>query len=249
LRRITCTSCDRTARSCSSQSSRSDNDGATWVLLAQPVKPGFEYVWTHGDRWFNFGNSGGAAIYYSGVGLDRARAHLHFEVNLLLNEHFGEWRDTRHTRWSATHGRFHGYNLAGVSPVEVLLQSRDAAPFSMAELFAEARPDVTVHVPAGPPPELLSRYPWLCQSCEGDPPPEWAMSWEVGLTRAGLPVRIEPSNRRVETLQLGRVDGFVTADYLHSRLLTRRGGNADLTTACRELLSLLFTRPGMVPRW
>ena len=186
---------------------------------------------------------------YSGRGLDRARAHLHFEINLLLNEHFYAWRDARNTRWSATHGRYHGYNLAGVSPVEILERSYDAQNFSIVDLLAHQQADLTVYVPAGPPPDLLKRYPWMCRSCRGGPPPEWATSWEVGLTCAGLPVRVEPSDRRVATLQLGDVDGFVEADYLASRLLTRPGPGADLDDTGRALLSLLFTRPDLVPTW
>ena len=183
---------------------------------------------------------------YSGRGLDRARAHVHFEVNLLLNEHFGAWRDGRHARWASTHGRFHGYNLAGLSPVELL---GSGSPAFLIERLMNEQVDLTVLVPAGPPPELLGRYPWLCHSCEATGPPDWAQSWEVGLTRNGTPVRIEPSDRRVATLQLGTVDNFVTADYLSSRLLTRQGPGATLSSSARELLSLLFARPDLVPQW
>ncbi|NNF59145.1 MAG: M23 family metallopeptidase [Rhodothermaceae bacterium] len=183
---------------------------------------------------------------YSGQGLDRDRAHLHFEVNLLVNEHFGAWRDARHPRWRDTHGRFHGYNLVGVSPVELL---GSGSPAFLIEQLLSERADVTVRVPAGPPPDLLGRYPWLCHSCGEDGPPRWAWSWEVGLTRDGRPVSIEPSERRVETPTLEQVDPYITADYLHARLLTRRGPGAELSTSARERLSLLFARPDLVPQW
>jgi hypothetical protein len=71
----------------------------------------------------------------------------------------------------------------------------------------------------------------------------------VSLTRAGLPVRVEPTNRAVTTLELGDVGGFVTDDYLASRILTRPGAGASLNAAGRSLLALLFARPGEVPRW
>ena len=186
---------------------------------------------------------------HSGRGLDRERAHLHFEINLLLNDAFWAWRDGRHTRWSATHGRFHGANLAGVSPVEILERSYGARHFSIVDLLAHQQPDVTAYVPGGPPPDLLDRYPWMCRSCRGGPPPEWAPSWEVGLTRAGLPVRVEPSDRRVTTPRLAEVDPLVTENYLASRILTRQGPGADLNATGRALLALLFTRPDHVPDW
>ena len=185
---------------------------------------------------------------YSGQGLDRERAHVHFEINLLLNEHFTTWRTARNARLTPIHGRFHGSNLAGVSPVEILERSYGARNFSVVDLLAHQEADLTVYVPAGPPPDLLDRYPWMCRSC-GGAPPDWAPSWEVGLTLGGVPVRVEPSERRVTALRLGDVDGFVEATYQASRLLTRPGPGADLSAAGRALVSLLFTRPDYVPDW
>ncbi|MDX1420237.1 MAG: M23 family metallopeptidase [Rubricoccaceae bacterium] len=184
---------------------------------------------------------------YSGSGLDRERAHLHFEVNLLLNEHFWAWRDARRPRWPATHGRYHGYNLAGISPAELLVRSREPG-FSITAWLAEEEAEVTALATAGPPPELLARYPWLCRSCEGAPP-DWAPSWEVGFTRGGRPVSVEPRERPVAEVALGRVDGILTADYREARFLTRRGPGADLNRSGRLMLSLLFARPDRVPTW
>lgn len=184
---------------------------------------------------------------YSGEGLDRARAHLHFEVNLLLNEHFWAWRDARRPRWPATHGRYHGYNLAGVPPAELLLRSREPG-FSIAGWLAGEEAEVTALATAGPPPDLLRRYPWLCRSCEGAVP-DWAPSWEVGFTRGGRPVSIEPRDRPIDAVALGRVDGIIMADYREARFLSRRGPGADLNGSGRLMLSLLFARPDRVPTW
>lgn len=185
---------------------------------------------------------------YSGTGLDRDRAHVHFEVNLLLNEHFGAWRAARNPRWGSNHGRFHGLNLAGIAPAEFLTQARFGVGFSIRDWVTSQYEDVTAFVPAGSAPDILTRYPWLCRACDGAIP-EWAPSWEVGFTRGGLPVRIEPSDRRVATLELGRVDPFVEADYLESRMLSRRGSGASLSSSGRSLISLLFARPELVPTW
>jgi murein DD-endopeptidase MepM/ murein hydrolase activator NlpD len=186
---------------------------------------------------------------YSGNGLDRARAHLHFEVNLLLNAHFSVWRDARHPRWRAAHGRYHGTNLAGVSPVRVLLRSRSDAGSAVASLLADEEEDVTVYVPGGPPPDLLERYPWLCRACDGAPPPARGRSWEVGLTRSGLPVRVEPAERLVGGVRLAHVSPDLAADYQASRMLTHAGPGAELSDAALNLLTLLFTRADYIPAW
>ena len=186
---------------------------------------------------------------YSGNGLDRDRAHLHFEINLMLNEHYDLWQEERRPRWSSRHGRYHGFNLAGVSPIELITYNLRRPRASILAMLSSERADVTAFVPAGPPPNLLERHPWLCRSCNGDPPPDWAWSWEVGFTRAGRPVSIEPSDLHIASIELGRIDAQVRADYLHSRILTRRGPGSALNSTARLLLSVIFTRPDQVPNW
>ena len=186
---------------------------------------------------------------YSGSGLNRARAHVHFEINLMLNEHFVLWRDERRPRWASRHGRYHGYNLAGVSPVELITYNLRRPHASILAMLASELVEVTAYVPGGPPPNLLERHHWLCRSCSGKPPPDWAWSWEVGFTRAGRPVSIEPSDLHLASIELGRIDPLVRADYLHSRLLTRRGPGSTLNTSARLLLAMIFTREDRVQNW
>lgn len=187
-------------------------------------------------------------IGYSGNGLDRDRAHVHFEVNLMLNEHFVEWRNERRSRWPETHGRFHGYNLAGAPPMEILSR-RDSPRGAITEFLQSERAEITVFVPGGATPNILTRYPWLCRTCESGALPDEANSWEVGFTRAGRPVYIEPARQRLTGLLLGRVDIAVQSNYLASKILTRRGPNADLNDRGRLLLSLMFAQPDNVPDW
>lgn len=185
---------------------------------------------------------------YSGDGLDIDRAHVHFEINLMLSEHFVEWRNVRHPRWSGTHGRFHGYNLTGIPPMEIL--SRRHNPRNSIIDFLQSEPaEITVFVPGGPTPDMLEPYPWLCRTCENGQLPESANSWEVGFTRAGRPVYIEPAQPSLSAILLGRIDGLTRANYLASRILTRRGPGADLNERGRQILSLIFTQEGEVPEW
>src|SRR5690606_35768989 len=50
---------------------------------------------------------------YTGRGIDRRRAHVHFEINMLLNQNYPEWHRSN-VRGSNWHDVFHGYNLAGL---------------------------------------------------------------------------------------------------------------------------------------
>ena len=53
----------------------------------------------------------------------------------------------------------------------------------------------------------------------------------------------------IASIELGRIDALVRADYLHSRILTRRGPGSALNSTARLLFSVIFTRPEQVPNW
>ena len=56
--------------------------------------------------------------------IGRERAHVHFELNLFVNENFASWYKKYFTQHN-DHGIWNGYNLAGLDPREVLLGERD----------------------------------------------------------------------------------------------------------------------------
>ena len=189
-------------------------------------------------------------IGYSGNVPSRDRAHLHFEVNLLLNTSFPWWMEVRRRRARNRHGLYHGSNLAGADAAAFLNRLSRPGGDSARRIVLDQPEDVTVLVPGGPPPDLLRRYPWLCGAC-GDGPPPRAPAWEVGLTRAGLPVRIAPSPRRLGAPELLTVAPRVMRRYEYSRMIRRRDDAVELSRWGRRHLALLFTRPGTdgVPLW
>src|SRR5690606_27035798 len=62
---------------------------------------------------------------YTGVGINKARAHLHLEIGLLLSESFQEWYDRTYNDGRNYHGCFNGRNLAGVDVERLYLALRD----------------------------------------------------------------------------------------------------------------------------
>jgi murein DD-endopeptidase MepM/ murein hydrolase activator NlpD len=54
------------------------------------------------------------------------RAHLHFELNLLLNDRFAAWFRAEHPKDTNDHGLWNGQNLVGLDPRLILLQQRRA---------------------------------------------------------------------------------------------------------------------------
>lgn len=54
--------------------------------------------------------------------ISKSRAHLHFELTLIVNDQYDSWRRKTQRGSKNQHGKFNGINLAGFDPAEVLEQ-------------------------------------------------------------------------------------------------------------------------------
>ena len=57
--------------------------------------------------------------------ITRDRAHVHFELNLLVNDNFAAWFKTASPGERNDHGEWNGQNLNGLDPREILLQEHN----------------------------------------------------------------------------------------------------------------------------
>ena len=96
---------------------------------------------------------------YTGRFINRARAHVHFEVDLMINDNIGPWL-ARHYGRAVPHGRFFGTNLAGLNPTE-LLEAAQAPDFDFVRYVRSLPVGYRVAVPGDRPLDLLNRYPWM----------------------------------------------------------------------------------------
>lgn len=140
---------------------------------------------------------------YTGRGIDRRRAHLHFEINMMLNESFQEWYDARY-RSTNRHGVYNGINLAGLN-VAQLYESLQREPGLTIDQFIMSQDAAyKIAVPNNGPIDLTYRYAWLESSrypWQGD-----AASWEISFTATGLPIRVEASSRSATTPKVTSVE-------------------------------------------
>ena len=67
-----------------------------------------------------------------------ANAHLHFELNLMLNSRFDQWY--RKQKLTPDHGDFNGWNLLGLDPLEILLRFAAEPEFTLTEYLRELTP-------------------------------------------------------------------------------------------------------------
>lgn len=128
---------------------------------------------------------------YSGVGLNKTRAHLHLEICLMINSSY----DLIVTPPENKHGLFNGLNLVGFDGADVLLACKNGQPFSLSRYFNSLKEHYRVIVPRRGTMDLLRRHPFLYKGRWGQP----ARSLEIAFTQEGIPIAIYPSDKEVTT--------------------------------------------------
>lgn len=134
---------------------------------------------------------------YTGSGLDRRRAHLHLELNLLLSSRFQEWHARLDPVEPARTG-YHGFNLVGLDLAALYLALEKDPALTIPAFLQNQSAYFQVTAPADSRlPEILVRYPWLCPQPLSAETPLHNASWTISLTASGLPLRLQPSDEVV----------------------------------------------------
>ena len=63
----------------------------------------------------------------TGETIGKDRAHVHFELNLLINDNFASWYKKASPNQRNDHGEWNGQNLNGLDPREILLAEHNPA--------------------------------------------------------------------------------------------------------------------------
>jgi murein DD-endopeptidase MepM/ murein hydrolase activator NlpD len=174
---------------------------------------------------------------HTGEGIDQRRAHVHVELNLLLNSQFEAWHAANYSSPNH-HGIYNGMNLLGLNIQELYAAYRKNPALSVAA-FVRANPAYyELTVPGGATMEIANRYPWL----RDDPsilaivPP----SWVVRCNAWGLPVSIKPGAKVVSIPQVTWVkDGAIPHYYNTRGILIGSGSSAKLTASGLQFVNLL----------
>jgi murein DD-endopeptidase MepM/ murein hydrolase activator NlpD len=167
---------------------------------------------------------------YTGSGIDRRRAHLHLELNMLLSDRFEEWQRQNDPASLSAATLYHGYNLAGLDLAALYQSLGDQPGLSLPAFFATQEPYYRVLAPAGSEmPSVLRRYPWLNPHPTSPLAPPDCPSFEITLTASGLPLAMVPS-------ALTTPEPVVTATVpFHGRHSWRTSGRLGGTGTAAEL--------------
>ena len=166
---------------------------------------------------------------YTGVGINKRRAHVHVELNMLMNTRFERWHDKTQTTPNH-HGIFNGINLVGVDVSQILRSRRGV---SLQKMVKALPPYYKVLVPNTGKMDILKRYPWLGKASR-------APAYEISLSGPGIPIKITPQKKKVDYPVVSWVRYSPTYHkYYTKNRLSGSGSSATLAKSGRQYIDLL----------
>ena len=95
----------------------------------------------------------------STMGIPVQRSHLHFEFGTILNDRFSGW--FRKEKLKPFHGNMHGYNLAGLNPMDLFPYMTNGQNFVLQQYITNCPAAFQLIVPITEKPDYYCRYPTL----------------------------------------------------------------------------------------
>jgi peptidoglycan LD-endopeptidase LytH len=175
-------------------------------------------------------------------GISRDRAHVHFELNLLMNERFASWYKKTFPDQRNDHGNWNGQNLVGLDPRLILIaQQSEGAKFSLVNFIRHDTELCRVLARKTDFP-WLKRYPALIRpNAKADK--EGIAGYEIALNFNGVAYELIPRAsseiKRKDKFQLLSVNAAEYHKNPARRLVTQKGNHWDLASHGLNLLELL----------
>src|SRR5207249_7290319 len=135
---------------------------------------------------------------YTGTGLNQERAHLHLELDLMFSRQFEAWYNTFFRSDPNHHGIYNGMNLAGLDIARLYLALHKNPSLTIPEFLSGEEIFYRVTLPKSHHFDLPRLYPWILGAGKRNE----KSSWEVSFARSGVPLKIEPSDKRVTQPEL-----------------------------------------------
>ena len=170
------------------------------------------------------------------------RAHVHFELNVFINDRFASWFKQNAPGERNDHGNWNGQNLLGLDPSEILLAERPGQKkFNVLDFLRGQSELCRVQVRAKDFP-FLKRYAALVQK---NPVADKAgvAGYELSLNYNGVPFalvpRAESELKSRSKIFLLSVNEKIERANPCRKFLAQRGGRWELTDKARREIELL----------
>jgi len=175
-------------------------------------------------------------------GISKDRAHVHFEIGLLLNDQFDGWHRRNMSGQRNDHGNWNGQALRGLDPLEILMQQRQLGErFSLTSFIRSQTELCRVQVRKIDFP-WLHRYPTLVAR-NPRAEQEGVAGYEITFNYVGLPYRMKPlaaaEMESKNAVHLASVNAEERDSYPCGKLVTQKSGRWTLTTTGENLISLI----------
>jgi len=178
-----------------------------------------------------------AVMGYTGTGLNRERAHLHLELNLMLSREFESWYNAFFRNDPNHNGIYNGMNLAGLDIARLYLVLHKNPSLTIPEFLGREETFYKVTVPKARHFELPKLYSWMLTTGSRNE----KSSWDVSFAQSGVPLRIESNDKSVPQPELSYVKkSAVDYSHLTRDIISGHGTNAHLTDYGRQLMRLLI---------
>jgi murein DD-endopeptidase MepM/ murein hydrolase activator NlpD len=177
-----------------------------------------------------------AIMGYTGVGINRERAHLHLELDLMFSHQFEAWHDAFFRNNPNHNGIYNGLNLAGLDIARLYLALHKNPSLTIPEFLSGEETFYKVTLPKSRHFELPKLYPWMLAGNRNQQP-----SWEVSFASSGVPLKIESSDKQVTQPELSYVKKTsINYSYLTRDIVSGHGATAQLTGYGAQLMRLLI---------
>lgn len=185
-----------------------------------------------------------AKMGYTGAGINRTRAHLHLELNVMTNSEYPDWH-AHNFGSSNVHGLYNGLNMNGLNIAELFIRESKNPAMTITEFIAKIPVYFKVTVPRREAIDLAARYPWIRKGDHSIDTP----SWEISFASSGFPLAVTPSFREVS----GPVISYVKPTksnhkYYTKNLLYGSGRSASLTKLGLRTVALFAGDFPRIPR-
>jgi peptidoglycan LD-endopeptidase LytH len=170
------------------------------------------------------------------------RAHVHFELNQLINDNFAGWFKTSSPGERNDHGEWNGFNLNGLDPLQILMAEKPGAKkFSLLNYLRSQTELCRVLVRSTNFP-YLKRYPqFVLKNPVADQ--QGVAGYEIVLNYNGVPFALMPRAaseiKGVAKFQLLSVNEAEAKANPCRKLVVQRGGRWQLGDAGLRQLQLL----------